>query len=155
MDLRAHLDWAQAECEFIGDLLHKEGMKNILQTCLDLGSDGLQEQAKEYEFHIERFFRTPMMNRNGFLTGYPDDQARHAFLLAALHKARCALFLHEMLYASGASRWPDEEMGKMLLQFAETAESMEGGLPQLSPFYEDALFGMSPQYLGRIAGTED
>ena len=149
MDLRAHLDWAQAECEFIGELLHKEGMKNILATCLDVGRDHLQELADEFAPQTEVFFRTPRPERAPYVSVLEDDQERHAFLLATFYKARCALFLHECLYQAGVSRWPSDEMGKMLVGFAEAAEKMMEDQPQLFPFSEDNPFGMSPEYFGR------
>lgn len=149
MDLAAHLDWAQAECEFIGELLHKEGMKNILATCLELGSDRLQEMADALAPQTEVFLRAPRAERGPYVSVLSDDRERHAFLLATYHKARCALFLHECLYQAGASRWPSEEMGKMLIRFAEAAEDMADGHPQLFPFSEDNPFGMSPEYFAR------
>lgn len=152
MNLEEHLDWAQTECEFIGELLHNEGIQNVLGSCIELGSERLREFAEDHQAQIAMFFHTPPEARGALLEqfeeDFEEDEGRHAFLLAALHTARSALFLHECLYKSGVTRAPDAGKSRLFLEFAEASQLMRDGHPSLYPFAEDLPFGMNLEWFG-------
>lgn len=146
MDLRAQMDWAHAECEFIGGLLLEEGHSKVLGSCIDIGQPRLHEIAEASEERVRAFFQRPRHARQGILDSFDTDRDRHAFLLVLMYTARCALFLHEQMEQQGILTAGREGKGKLLVRFAAVTMRMQDNLPALYPFAEDVPFGMPLQH---------
>ncbi len=142
MDLKAQMEWAYAECEFIGGLLLEEGHSKVLRSCIDIGQPRLHEIAEASDELVREFFQKPRHARQSILDSFDTDRDRHAFLLVLMYTARCALFLQEKMEEQGILKAGREGKGKLLVRFAAVTKGMQDYLPALYPFAEDVPFGM-------------